>query len=75
MPRVDILYHIPNRLTARQCAKLEHILRHQRGVMSARFCPHSAHAINVEYDLDSTDAKALLSRIRTVDHQATMFGL
>ena len=75
MPRVDILYHIPSRLTARQCAKLEHILRHHRGVMSARFCPHNRHAINVEYDLDTTNAVALLTQLRTLERRATMFGL
>ena len=75
MPTVDILYHLPTHLTARQRAKLEHILKHHYGVTSAHFCSHSRHAMSVEYDLGSTDAVALLSCIRTMDRRATMFGL
>jgi len=74
MTRADVLYHLPKRLSERQCAKLEHILRHLQGVMSARICPNIPHAINVEYDLDSTDASTLLTHLRSLDDQATMFG-
>ena len=75
MPSVDVLYHLPKRLSARECAKLEHILRHFRGVTSARLCPNSLHTISVEYDRDTTDAETLLTYIRALDDRATMLGL
>ena len=60
---------------ARECAKLQHILRHFRGVTSARLCPNSLHTISVEYDRDTTDAETLLTYIRALDDRATMLGL
>jgi hypothetical protein len=75
MPRADILYHLPERLTARQCARLEHILRHLKGVMSAQLCPNNPHAINVEYDLETTSARTLLMHLRALDERTTMLGL
>jgi hypothetical protein len=75
MPSADILYHLPKRLTTRQCTRLEHILRHLHGVMSAQLCPNNPHTINVEYDLDTTDARTLLMHLRALDDRTTMLGL
>lgn len=75
MPRANILYHIPHTLSEHQCAKLEHILRHHQGVMSAAFCCHKPQTLNVEYDRDRTDATRLLATLRDLDSRATIISL
>jgi hypothetical protein len=43
--------------------------------MSAQLCPNNPHAINVEYDLETTSARTLLMHLRALDERTTMLGL
>lgn len=73
MRRADICYHIHGHLSERDSAKLEHILRHHHGVQHAEHC-NIKHTLNVAYDVDATNSVLLLTRIRMLDHQASILG-
>jgi hypothetical protein len=71
----DVMIHINESLSDEARNALENAMLKVDGVISPRFNPGKAHLLMVAFDLEKTNAAALLERIRAAGYTAQLVGM
>jgi hypothetical protein len=71
----DVMIHINESLSDEARNALENAMLKVEGVISPRFNPGKAHLLMVAFDLEKTNAAALLERIRAAGYTAQLVGM
>jgi len=71
----DILIHVNESLNHQQRHSLEDAVREVDGVVAPRFNEGTEHLLLVAFNPAVTNAKALLSKVKSYGHHAQLIGV